>query len=795
MEEIDSPFYGEEFETVVYGALFHDIGKFYQRTRNTRDKAEVEKSYEWYLSQLGKHYITHQEWSAHFLRTVLKDERTEIIALKHHAPEKKLELMVAIADKLSAAERDEEGPSFEGKVDVSSVPLYSVLSTVKHIRQGVQDGTVGYKKLRFDVISDSYPVSRDSEAILEGDYQQWWNEFKQKITATLARKDSGLKKFYQLYHLLQRYTQTIPSAAYYSSPTISLFDHSKATAAIASAFYRQGLDKETLESMHRALLPGGKKKDKNEPMLLLVSGDISGIQDFVFDITSKGAAKGLRGRSFYLSVLCDAIANYILYQERLFPCNILYSGGGHFYLLLPVSARSRLADYKKHVDEILYRAHRGKLAVILSSVSLTLSDFDRRTFGSKWKEVGALSQKEKNRKFLELIKQAPERVLGPVYEGQEVCVLCGSTVKTTQDKCSFCESFEELGDKIARQHPYVLEYFFSPRETSTMNNVSDVLTALGYRLEFAEKPDNRAIVSVINSTSVEKYQADKTYWLANVAPLKSEGRIATFEEIAQSSTGDNMWGVLRGDVDNLGRVFSEGLGEDRSISKIAALSREISFFFSAIFNQICLRHRDSVYVIYAGGDDFFLVGSWSVLPAVAAEINQEFRRYCSNNPHLTLSCAISIAPGITYPLFKVAHTAGEELDRKAKSIREVGDSSHEKDSICFLGHAFSWDELGELKEVKDLIVKAIGTEGVSKALITYINSAYIDQCFYCEGKYPLNRVWRLVYALSRLAARHKQARATLKELEKRIITSRTLIYKNSVYAARWAEKELRTRRD
>jgi CRISPR-associated protein Cas10/Csm1 subtype III-A len=70
----------------------------------------------------------------------------------------------------------------------------------------------------------------------------------------------------------------------------------------------------------------------NQPVALLVGGDISGIQKFIYTISSKGAARMLRGRSFYLQLLTEALLRYTLVELGLPYSNVIYSGGGHFYL-------------------------------------------------------------------------------------------------------------------------------------------------------------------------------------------------------------------------------------------------------------------------------------------------------------------------------------------------------------------------------------------------------------------------------------------------------------------------------
>jgi CRISPR-associated protein Csm1 len=63
--------------------------------------------------------------------------------------------------------------------------------------------------------------------------------------------------------------------------------------------------------------------------LLLVGGDIPGIQAMRYTITSRGVAKSLRGRSLYLQLLCDAVVRLLLERFRLPAANVLVNAGGN----------------------------------------------------------------------------------------------------------------------------------------------------------------------------------------------------------------------------------------------------------------------------------------------------------------------------------------------------------------------------------------------------------------------------------------------------------------------------------
>jgi CRISPR-associated protein Csm1 len=98
--------------------------------------------------------------------------------------------------------------------------------------------------------------------------------------------------------LLQRYTWCIPSA--YSG--VSVYDHSRVTAALATCL---------------GDLPDGGN------IALLVGGDISGVQDFIYPIVASRATSALRGRSFYLQLLTEAIARFVLRELDLPITNLI----------------------------------------------------------------------------------------------------------------------------------------------------------------------------------------------------------------------------------------------------------------------------------------------------------------------------------------------------------------------------------------------------------------------------------------------------------------------------------------
>lgn len=80
--------------------------------------------------------------------------------------------------------------------------------------------------------------------------------------------------------------------------------------------------------------------------------DISGIQKFIYTIADKGALKGLRARSFYLEIMMEHLVDELLMQLSLSRANLIYTGGGHSYILLPNTkhVRESLERYEQEIN-------------------------------------------------------------------------------------------------------------------------------------------------------------------------------------------------------------------------------------------------------------------------------------------------------------------------------------------------------------------------------------------------------------------------------------------------------------
>ena len=118
------------------------------------------------------------------------------------------------------------------------------------------------------------------------------------------------------------------------------------------------------------------------------------------------------------------------------------------------------------------------------------------------------------------------------------------------------------------------------------------------------------------------------------------------------------------DVDDLGTCSRKA---QATATLRGGLSFQLRLFFEGHLPALAARHntydprtgqgQDTVYVMYAGGDDLFIVGTWEVLPGLAHGIREAFRDFVAENPHITLSAGITLHPE-KYPLYLAAGEAG-----------------------------------------------------------------------------------------------------------------------------------------
>ncbi|MGG5511252.1 hypothetical protein ACPDHN_15010 [Myroides odoratimimus] len=124
-------------------------------------------------------------------------------------------------------------------------------------------------------------------------------------------------------------------------------------------------------------------------MKYLLKGDISGIQEFIFNVKSKGAAKALKARSYYIQLLGYMACQYT--SQKLPNAELFYEGGGAFFISFELEAEEVDDLFMKLESDVKKTFSSYGVYINLAYVSKDVEDF-----GKTWSNL----RKESNRKKL-----------------------------------------------------------------------------------------------------------------------------------------------------------------------------------------------------------------------------------------------------------------------------------------------------------------------------------------------------------------------------------------------------------
>jgi len=506
---------------------------------------------------------------------------------------------------------------------------------------------------------------------------------------------------------------------------------------------------------------------------LLVKGDVSGIQDFIYSVSDNLSsqvgegthrAKKLRGRSFYISLLTDTIADALVHRMGLQEPHVLYCGGGHFTILAPnePSVVDALEEMRCKINTFFLNSFQLRLTLVLDYVEApgTIADNFSEAYNLLEQKI-ARSKKQKALDLLDFFDRVFDRsryrekagaqerlfrniggslprgcLLVQVFDAAHLTSVDSATVVRfaeldiqwiiLEDKGSLTALLEELDGK--RKRVFTLgepELFLDPLDSAVEAGVKDV--AFGFK------------------------------FFGIFAPRSGQdsgcGGVCDFETLTvmgRDSDSYPMLSVMRLDVDNLGAIFSFGLSDPdkkTSLYHVATLSRELILFFCHHVNRVAEKY--SCYVTYSGGDDAFIVGSWINVIEFARELYEDFRSFSCENPSLTFSAGI-VQCNSHYPILQAGYDAGTK-ESEAKHHDFSSDRQQaSKNAVSIFDRVVHWDVLIEqlrfAERCYELFDRDSTTRSYSRSLLHRILSQLIDAIDETGAVGPL----KLHVAVSRL---------------------------------------------
>ena len=665
---------------LVVGSLLHDIGKVVYRGGDGRN---------------------HSTSGYEFLRDQAKIEDTEILnCVKYHHGKDINNAEIAVddlayityyADNVAAFTDRREAAVQEEGFD-KSIPLDSVFN--------ILNGNHGKCHYAMQVLNPKEEINYPTEEMVSMD-EHFYKTVVDNIMNNLLGIELKEEYVNSLLSVLEANLSYIPSSTSKREiADISLFDHVKITAAVASCV-EQYL-KERRETNYREILFQNTKTTYEKEMFLLYSMDISGIQKFIYSISDKGALKGLRARSFYLEIMMEHVIDELLEKLSLSRANLIYTGGGHCYMLLPNTKEvlQTLESYEKQVNQWLLETFDISLYIACGyavASANNLRNVPEGSYSELYQEISKmLSEKKAHRYGADVIQYLNKKK----RDGERECSVCRRVAKmsVTEKMCPICEALEHMGRDMLHGDYFVI--LCEPQEYA--------LPLPGNRY-LAVVSENHIKETMQKESYVRCYTKNNFYtgklvttklWIGDYVAKDA----TTFEKLAEKSKGIKKIAVLRADVDNLGTSFVYGFkrGEDEryvTLSRTAALSRQLSLFFKGYINKILTQGNESVFaesgprnvvIVYSGGDDVFLAGAWNEVIAAFMDLRKALEKFTQGT--LTISGGIGVYAD-SYPIHVMA--------QETQFLEDCSKECEGKNAITMWNedHSYPWSEF--IKNVVD----------------------------------------------------------------------------------------------
>lgn len=817
---------------VALAAFLHDIGKFAERAKieielqvledNKQRYCPHHKKYEkdkgWFshvhaaytgmaLDILEKHapdLVGNNVYPFGSWKTTNVDDSLINAAAAHHKPDTFLQWIIATADRVASGFERE---AFEEYNKAQEYNHYTSRQLTLFEQIGKTDENYAYRYALkplspasiFPVPAQGYEVKDDKAA--QAEYLKLWEAFKTGLQDIPGSHRQSLPLWLDHFDSCwQTYTHSIPSAtAFGTKADVSLYDHSKAVAALAVALWRYHEDRH--DDKEKATIQMREHLDWNEEKLLLIQGDFFGIQNFIFaqggDSTKK-AAKLLRGRSFYVSLITECAALAVLEALSLPPTSQIINAAGKFLIVAPntEATGNALKEVQNTFNKWFLEHSYGQSGLGLAWQPANCEDFicskDKSGFKELVKRLHEKLERSKYRHFDLCGENPAPSVFGGYLDSfnnyEKACAVNDKAPVTRDDSLSDLSRDQiNIGKWLVKQKRLIAV-------CKPLKNLDTLAIPLfGYYIQFTEaEEDSGKFRKDVDSGNIRR--------MVDFSPAATDPNQALWNGYARRNISgyvpyfknDNEWenskykncdddeeinlfapktlnhiacedlmpegdkwlgiralAVLKGDIDNLGDLFQNGL-EQPTFAKMAALSRQVNNFFAVYLPYLCQTNYPDTYIVFAGGDDFFLLGPWKQLMKLAAELRREFTRYVADNAGIHFSAGLSVTkPKI--PIHQLAEM-GEDALEQAKQ--------HDgKNALTCFGQTVSWRQFDDLFAKQHSAAERLDSLRKEHALSTAYIYGLLRLTEMAENSdQPENALWRsqLYYRTYRFVANNKR---------------------------------------
>jgi CRISPR-associated protein Csm1 len=377
---------------------------------------------------------------------------------------------------------------------------------------------------------------------------------------------------------------------------------------------------------------------------ILVQGKLLGIDTF---LASPGTDEVLAARSLWVTLVCEVVPRALLEELELARLLLGSSGGGQFLLVIPDTHRAPAEEFLLKIA-VQIGALTGNAVELIWSITENLGD---------WTVV-----RKRINDGLDARRNTP----------------------------------------LARSVADTFAPFLPVTEQTEIPFTAELAQGLREATGISWSPESSAIIALEpgkhNWNLTPNLSLDGIAIARHAAPGEEGRASASTAELASRSHGRPLWGVLRGDVD----LFAVRLRRVQSIEEHVQLSMLYKQFFAGELEVLCSMPEfwRKVTILYSGGNDFAVYGSWDALIPLSRELQRMFQRFTEENlkdfpgaeaKTITMACSLA-EPGSS--LAAIYQQCGYDL-----ALAKAAD----KDCIFVMDRVLEWKQLGDAAELKEAV--------------------------------------------------------------------------------------------
>jgi len=443
---------------IIIASLLHDVGKYYNFKKGSN----------------------HPENSALLIDKILKnvearkvEERLGIDFLKiknlvknHHSYVEDLPLRILQkADRSTSLEREESEKTEKERI---STPLSCIFSIIKplHTFYGIGGKSRYFVGKRISELikliekNDSTTISslilKDSEE--ETDIKSYysernWQEMENLLVSVFKNPKDIEVLISNLDVTLFDFLKLIPSDVHEEEAFIPLYDHLKLTAAISLILSKSVQE---FKSMQQESFPSE---------ITAISVDIGNIQNFIsksynYEEARKGATKRIRGRSCFISLITEIIADYIVEKLGLTSLNIIRASAGNIFIISHKLKEEEKKKLKEDIEDFVLKEFKGDLLVSIVFLDYDIASLfvvgdtslenEKKKFEDLLMEISIRIEKEKAKRFSSVLSEIAE--MNKKKAGTEICKICGNSLENDNEYCKLCEFLKDFGGDIVKNN-------------------------------------------------------------------------------------------------------------------------------------------------------------------------------------------------------------------------------------------------------------------------------------------------------------------------------------------------------